>query len=314
MEQAIDAYVHQHLREHAKRPEKAEKLFRWGMNKYAADLLPKRMEEIRHEDVTKLHRKLGGQPPRTANLVVKQLRTVFNFCRKARLYVGENPARDTKFYHEPKRARFLQPNELPKLWAALSASKNHDLRDYVNVALWTGARKMDVLSMRWQDVSLDDNRWTVPDPKARTPYVIPLTKESVDILKDRLRRREFESPWVFPSVASASGHIADMKRAWHQLLEDAGLAYPGAPELRLRQHDLRRTQGSWQAAQGTSLQIIGKSLGHASASATEIYSRLSLDPVREAMASANKAMLTAMKKKAKQAALPAAKESERASR
>jgi integrase len=58
-------------------------------------------------------------------------------------------------------------------------------------------------------------------------------------------------------------------------------------------HDLRRTLGSWQAAGGTSLLIIGKSLGHRSESATRIYARLATDPVRESVEKATVAMITA---------------------
>ncbi len=61
----------------------------------------------------------------------------------------------------------------------------------------------------------------------------------------------------------------------------------------LRIHDLRRTFGSWQAATGASLTIIGASLGHKDVSTTQIYARLSVDPVREAVAKATTAMLAA---------------------
>jgi hypothetical protein len=55
-----------------------------------------------------------------------------------------------------------------------------------------------------------------------------------------------------------------------------------------------------QAGLGTSLILIGKSLGHApGSSATAVYARTNLDPVREAMAAANKAMVTMMKAKPK---------------
>ena len=47
----------------------------------------------------------------------------------------------------------------------------------------------------------------------------------------------------------------------------------------LRLHDIRRTFGSYQAITGASLQVIGKSLGHKSQYATQIYARLNLDPV-----------------------------------
>src|SRR6266446_4069806 len=61
----------------------------------------------------------------------------------------------------------------------------------------------------------------------------------------------------------------------------------------LRIHDLRRTLGSWQAKQGASLAIIGKSLNHKSLQSTTIYARLDLDPVRSSVNTATAAMLEA---------------------
>lgn len=59
----------------------------------------------------------------------------------------------------------------------------------------------------------------------------------------------------------------------------------------LRLHDLRRTLGSYQAATGANSYIIGRSLGHKSTQATAIYARLSIDPVRDSVEKAAKAML-----------------------
>ena len=64
------------------------------------------------------------------------------------------------------------------------------------------------------------------------------------------------------------------------------------PKIRI--HDLRRTLGSWQAATGASLQVIGKSLGHRDVATTAIYARLDLDPVRNSLNVATAAMLEAI--------------------
>ena len=64
----------------------------------------------------------------------------------------------------------------------------------------------------------------------------------------------------------------------------------------IRLHDIRRTLGSYQAINGASLPIIGKSLGHKSQQATQIYSRLHLDPVRESMERATESIFTAGRK------------------
>jgi integrase len=123
--------------------------------------------------------------------------------------------------------------------------------------------------------------------------VVALTPEAVEILKDREKRSD-DSAWVFPSKRG-DGHITNFKRGWKKLLERAKLADKG-----LRQHDLRRTLGSYQAAGGTSLGIIGKSLGHKSLAATAMYAQLDLDPVRESVLSATRTMIAASKKKPKQ--------------
>jgi integrase len=151
---------------------------------------------------------------------------------------------------------------------------------------------MDTLSMRWSDVDLTGgNSWTVPDPKNQTPYTVPLTDEAIAILKDRLRLRVHGNPWVFPSIGK-TGHLVDPKKRWKELLKDAGLE-----NADLRIHDLRRTNASYQSIGGSSLPIIGKSLGHASGStATAIYSQVNLDAVRNSVEAAGAAILAAMKK------------------
>ena len=63
---------------------------------------------------------------------------------------------------------------------------------------------------------------------------------------------------------------------WRKVLERAGIQ-------NLRLHDIRRTLGSYQAISGASLQVIGKSLGHKSSTATEVYARMNLDPIKQSV-------------------------------
>jgi len=59
----------------------------------------------------------------------------------------------------------------------------------------------------------------------------------------------------------------------------------------IRIHDLRRTLGSWATITGASLPIVGRALGHRSMSATQVYARLSIDPVRDAVETAAGAII-----------------------
>ena len=131
--------------------------------------------------------------------------------------------------------------------------------------------------------------WTIPNPKNQVPYVVSLLPEILEILEKR--RRNSESEWVFPSHGK-SGHLLNVRRSWTALLKRAGITG-------LRRHNLRRTLGSWTAKGGASIPLIGKALGHQSLSATQIYSRLDIAPVRKAVERAARAMLTAKVKRSR---------------
>jgi integrase len=292
----VEKYIERHVKRHASHPERAVQEVRWAVDKHLTSWKNAKLGEITRSDVVQLHEKVGKKHRTAANRLVQLVRRLYSWGESpdVGLHRGGNPARHIKLFHESKRTRFLKPAEMPLLFAALKKEPNAGLQDYVKLALWTGARRGDLLSMRWQDLALGDNRWEIPHPKNRTPYVVPLTPEAVEILKDREKRSK-GSQWVFPSKRGRTGHITGFKRGWKKLLKRAGLA-----DKDLRQHDLRRTLGSYQAAGGTSLGIIGKSLGHKSLAATAIYAQLDLDPVRESVLSATRTMIAASKKKPKQ--------------
>jgi integrase len=291
----VDQYIGRHVQRHASHPERAVQEVRWAVDKHLASWKNAKLSEIVRGDVVQVHEKVGKKHRTAANRLVQLVRRLYSWGTSpdVSLFRGENPAHHIKLFHESRRTRFLKPAEMPLLFTALRKEPNAALRDYVTLALWTGARRGDLLSMRWRDLSLDDNRWEIPHPKNRSPYVVPLTPEAIRILKDRRKRSE-GSEWVFPANAGP-GHIKNFKRSWRTLLKRAGLA-----DKDLRQHDLRRTLGSYQAAGGTSLGIIGKSLGHKSLAATAIYAQLDLDPVREAVLTATRTMIAASRKKPKQ--------------
>jgi integrase len=232
-------------------------------------------------------RTVTGQ--RTANLALECLRAMFNWALSAKrgLFDGANPAAGLYHFPNPERERFLQASEVAAFFRALAEEPNEAMRDYFLISLLTGARRAAVQSMRWVDVNLHEAEWRVPGEvdKQGRPYTVPLGPEALEILKAR-RQAAGKCPWVFPSELSKTGHITSPHKAWMRLLTSAGLSD-------FRRHDLRRTLGSWQARTGASLVIIGKSLNHTSLEATQIYSRLDIDPVRGSMNKATAALFDA---------------------
>ena len=236
LDMLVEAYVQKHVMSRAAHPDRASKSLEWQVKNIFRPGGSATSIRFRKTEVQDLHDRLGEDVGHhTANRTVELVRRLFNWAAEAGMWHGANPAARIKFFYEAKRTRFLQPDELPRFFRALAKEKNIELRDFVNLAMRTGARRGDILSMRWENVSLEDNRWQVPEPKGRVPYRAALTPEATEILKSRKKRVE-ESPWVFPSRGK-TGHLVDMKIAWRKLLKRANVAG-------LRQHDLRRTLGS----------------------------------------------------------------------
>lgn len=276
----FDTYLLLFAKEHKRTWKKDEAMFRL----YLHPLRLRKLSSIRKSDLIVLHAHIGRTRGHyIANRVIELVSSMFNRARNDWGYEGENPAAGIKSFKEYKRERFIDGGELPRFFAALAEEPNTTIRDYVATSLLTGARRSNVQAMRWDEINWNRGEW-LPASKAKgdEPIRIALAAAALGILARR--REDTASEWVFPGTG-VTGHLIDPKATWKRILERAGLT-----DLRL--HDLRRTLGSWQAAGGASLQIIGKSLGHADGSpATHIYSRLNMDPVRESVSKAVDAML-----------------------
>ncbi|MGA7949736.1 MAG: tyrosine-type recombinase/integrase [Thiobacillaceae bacterium] len=250
----------------------------------------RKLSGVTEEDVVALHKRVGRDHPHTANRCLALVSSLYNYAKGRKLFTGTNPAAGIQKFPEDSRERFLQADELPRFFEAVAAEENQTIRDYVLISLLTGARRSNVLAMRWQDVNLERAEWRIPVTKGGTSQTVTLSPEAVEILL--ARKPEDDVEFVFASIGK-TGHLTEPKTGWKRILERAGIE-----DLRL--HDLRRTLGSWQAKSGASLAIIGKSLNHKSTSTTAIYARLDLDPVRASVNTATMAMLEAagVKKKA----------------
>jgi integrase len=245
----------------------------------------RRLSSVKKSDVQALHARIGRENgPYIANRLVGFVQAMFNRAPDMG-YRGDNPANRVERFKENKRDRFLQGDELPRFFRALLEEPSEMLRDYFILSLLLGARSANMAAMAWADVDLQSRFWRIPEmeAKAGVPIVLPLAPEAAAILE--ARRQNANGPWVFPGRGK-SGHLVEGKFAWKRIIERAGL-------VDVRPHDLRRTYASWQAIGGSSLPIIGKSLGHSTAAATSIYARLSMAPVRDSVGAATDAMLAA---------------------
>ena len=261
---------------------------RHSFEKYLKPWANDRLVDITRAKVEALHRNIGKEMPVQANRVLALLSVMLSKAIIWGYLKTENPCKGIMKFREVSRDRFLSGEELARFFEALDLTENPAFKDFILLSLFTGARKSNVLSMRWRDIDFERSVWKIPGELSKNgdPMQIPLGPDVLDIL--RRRRAETSSVFVLPGPG-AKGHYMEPKRAWETLLKRAKLE-----DLRI--HDLRRSMGSWMTIQGTSLPIVGKALGHKTSQATSIYARLTLDPVRAAMEQAVEAMTRNRKK------------------
>lgn len=253
-----------------------------------ADWKSRRVLGITETAVRGLHTKLAQERGKTtANRAIQLLRRLLIWGK-----VKDNPVTHKfSFFREKSRERFLLPDEIPKFFAALDDEATNPLvRDFIYLCLWTGARRSNVASMRDDEINIASALWTIPSPKSKNaePMPVHLAAPALKIVKQRMGH---PSGYIFPGTGKR-GHFVEPKSTWKAIVKRSGLT-----DIRL--HDLRRTFGSWQVASGASLPVIGRSLGHKHASATQIYARLQLEPVRESVELATAALMKAGQRKAK---------------
>ena len=257
--------------------------------RYLGPLALRRLSTIDRAAVERLHAGVGRVHGHyAANRMLALVSAAFNHCAAG----AANPAHGVKRFKEHSRDRFLDAGELRRFFVALEAEPSAAWRDFFAATLLTGARRANVLAMRWNDLDLDRGLWRIPaaDAKGGEALTMILAAPVVGLLRRRAADRN-GNLYVFPGVG-ASGHLHSPKTAWHGLLKRAGLVDAEGKNT-VRIHDLRRTLGSWQAAAGASLSIIGKTLGHKNVATTAIYARLDLESVRASVNTAAAAIMDA---------------------
>jgi integrase len=207
----------------------------------------------------------------------------------------DNPCKGVDKNTEYRRRRYLSADELGRLVRALAAYPDRQMADIVRLLLLTGARRGEVLAMRWADVDLTTGLWTKPasSTKQKQDHEVPLAGPAQQLLseiRERSASRNSTQPlgeYVFPGTGG-TGHVVEIKKGWASICKSASIAG-------LRLHDLRHSFASQLVSSGASLAMIGSLLGHASPVTTARYSHMFSDPQRAAVESVAAVIIAAGK-------------------
>ena len=187
-----------------------------------------------------------------------------------------NSCDDVKGFAERKRERFLSPEEIERLDAALQEAERTGAESRFAVAafrllLLTGCRLREIQTLKWSYIGFKAGRFRLPDSKTG-PKTVYLGDAVVELLR---KLPEVDgNPYVI--VGKLEGrHLTDLQHPWRRIRKTAGLE-----DVRI--HDLRHTYASDGVLAGEGLPMIGKLLGHTQLQTTARYGHLADHPVREA--------------------------------
>jgi len=238
----------------------------WRSDKSRLGNLERYFKDIYLDEVTPLMiqkslawRLKSGNSKSTANRYLALLKKLFSLAIEEG-YLETNPAAKIKKSSEKDllKERVLTEDEETRLKSASYPV----LRSIISVALHTGMRLQEILSLRWAQVDLDEMILTVERTKSGKARTIPLNVALHDELS-RLRSLDGRTPFVFPNPKTGKS-LTTVKTAFVAACRRAGIAG-------LRFHDLRHTFGSRLVEKGADIETVRSLLGHASIAVTQRY-------------------------------------------
>ncbi|MBA9071512.1 integrase [Methylobacterium sp. RAS18] len=185
-----------------------------------------------------------------ADTVRREL-TIFRHCfeiarKEWDIPVAKNPLHDIRFPVPglPREER-LSEEGAANLYRVIDTLRNRYIASIVVLAIETGMRRGELISLRWKDVDLKNGTVRLHQTKNGRPRTVPLTPQATETLTLIERRGE--------SVFPVSGNAVQL--SWERVRIRAGLG-------RLRFHDLRHEAISRFFELGLSIPEVALISGH----------------------------------------------------
>lgn len=268
--------------------EEYDKLFR---NYLVAAFGSRRLADISKAEVARFHARMSDTPA-AANFALAVLSRMMRWAEDLAFRSSHsNPCHGVKKYRQAKRERYLSLDEFARLGKVLddvevASSQNLFAIAAIRLLILTGARHSEIVTLRWPHVDLERALLLLPDSKTGQK-AIRLNAAAVQVLRNLPRVQG--NPFVIVGKRHGT-HLINLQKPWDDIRVLAGI-----PDVRI--HDLRHSFASVAAANGASLPMIGKLLGHADTQTTARYAHLADDPLRQVNQQVGDVIAEAMSRK-----------------
>jgi integrase len=192
---------------------------------------------------------------------LETLRAILRFARNEGIIIASpferasTPIISKAF--ETRRTRTLSEEEETRLLAACDSPRRRHLIPVIIAALDTGARKGELLALRWSDIDRRNNRITLRSETTKTQQqrTVPLSNRLYSALSDLANERAGQLVKKFPSDSSLVFGLTKFQNGWDAACEDAKISD-------LRFHDLRATFITRRIEQGMLVELVAQLSGH----------------------------------------------------
>ncbi|ART54783.1 hypothetical protein CBP36_12345 [Acidovorax carolinensis] len=189
-----------------------------------------------------------------------------------------------------ERRRFLSDDEIQRVLVSAKDSENRFLYTVVLMALSTGMRQSEIMTLRWRNVLVEDGAdmglLVMEKTKNGDARTSPLAEDAftaVMTLRDKAIKNNAgrlpASQLLFPSD-TVDNKPVEIRKAWETCRKRAELDD-------FRFHDLRHTAGSLLAMSGASTREIAEVLGHKTMAMAKRYSHLTQKHLGSVVANMN---------------------------
>lgn len=219
----------------------------------------------------------------TSNRYMAALSHVFTVAMCEWEWVDESPIRKMKRLREPRgRVRYLSDAERTRLLDTARQSNRPFQYLVIVLALSTGARKGELLNLRWSDIDFERSRMTFQHTKNGERRSAPLGKYAYQLLLTHRQNSKSNDAYVFQSRYDGPARI---DRDFRELLQLCSIED-------FRFHDLRHSAASYLAMNGASMTDIAEVLGHKTLSMVKRYTHLSDSHTRGVVERMNSAIFS----------------------
>ena len=206
-----------------------------------------------------------GKSKATVNKYLQALSKLFNVAIDNGI-ISINPKQKVKnLKTENQKIRFLEKLEEKKLMQVLPKfyydGKSSMLKLIVKLALKTGMRRNEILTLKWQNVDLKNNVFELLVTKSGKGRKIPIAKTIRKFLEKLKKTSNSEYLFINPETQK---HYVDIKKSFKTALKQAKIQ-------NFRFHDLRHTFATRLIEKGVDIVVVKELMGHANISTTMIY-------------------------------------------